>query len=89
MQGTTKYSLEQREAIVRESQEVGNIRAVAEKHGLNVRLVYGWVKTLKNKEKNQHRKTVKQLQKELTDKELENRILKELLKKTTQVCIND
>lgn len=87
MSGNSRYSLEQREAIVREAREVGNIRAVADKHGLNVRLVYGWVKAFRNKEFNQHRKSIRQLEKELADKELENQILKELLKKTTQAWI--
>ena len=55
MERKTRYSIEQREQIVQETKEAGNIRAVAEKHGLNVHTIYGWVKAAKNKEKNQDR----------------------------------
>lgn len=89
MEEKTRYSIEQREQIVQEAKEVGNIREVAEKHGLNVHTVYGWVKAFKNKEKNQHRKSLRHLEKELSEKDLEVRILKELLKKTTQTLIKD
>lgn len=85
----SEYTREQREQIVQEAQEVGNIRAVAEKHELNVRTVYGWVKAFKNKEKHHHRKSLRQLEKELAEKDLEVRVLKELLKKTTQTLIKD
>lgn len=89
MKGRSKHSKEFREKIAQEAITTSNTKSVADKYSLNPQTVYSWVKTFKNKEKNQAKKTIKQLEQELADKELENKILKELLKKTTQTLIKD
>ena len=89
MKAKSHHTKEFREKIVQEAIESNNSKAVAEKYSLNAQTVYTWVRSFKNKEKNETKKTVKQLQQELADSELENRVLKELLKKTTQTLIKD
>ena len=81
MKDKKNYSKELKEKVVQEALETGKIGAVADKYEIKRTTVYGWIKSNKNKEKNQTRKTIRQLEKELADKDLENRVLKELLKK--------
>lgn len=89
MSQKSSYPIEFREKVVQEAIEIGNIRAVADKHGIVPTTVYSWVKAFKNKKANQSKKSIKDLERELAEKELENKILKELLKKTTQTLIKD
>lgn len=83
------YSKEFKDKIVLETQETGNATAVAEKYKVDRVLIYSWVKAAKNKDKNQSKKSIRELERELADSQLENKILKELLKKTTQTLIKD
>ena len=85
----SSYSKEFREKVAKEAIESHNSRATAKKYELKVTTVYGWVKSFKNKDLGQDKRTIFQLRKELQEKELENKILKELLKKTTQTLIKD
>ena len=83
------YSNEFKRKLVKEAEETGNIKAVAAKYSVHPSSLYYWISNLKNKERNQRKKTIKQLQKELDDSQLEVKVLKELLKKTTQALIKD
>ena len=87
--GKTSHTKEFKNKLVKEAEETGNIKAVAEKYDVQPPTLYSWVRSSKNREQNQSKKTVKQLQKELADSELEVKVLKELLKKTTQALIKD
>lgn len=87
--GRSTHTREFREKVAQEAIESGNQRATAEKYDLKPSIVYGWVRTLQSKDKNQTKRNISQLQKELAEKELENKVLRELLKKTTQTLIKD
>lgn len=87
--GKTSHTKHFKNKLVKEAEETGNIKAVADKYDIQPPTLYSWVRNSKNREQNQNKKTVKQLQKELADSELENKVLKELLKKTTQALIKD
>ena len=89
MKGKTSHTKEFKNKLVKEAEETGNIKAVADKYGILPPTLYTWVRSFKNRDKNQTKKTVKQLQKELADSELEVKVLRELLKKTTQALIKD
>ncbi len=85
----TEYSLELKEQIVKEIAEVGSVVAVCRKHNLNPKTVHNWVYAARNKHASNELKTVRELTKKLYEKEIENKVLKELLKKTVQVWNNE
>jgi transposase-like protein len=87
--GKSSHSREFREKVALEAIESENIRATASKYELKPTTVYGWVKVFKNKDILKRNKTLSQMQKDLDEKDLEIRILKELLKKTTLTLIKD
>ena len=87
--GRSSHSKEFREKVALEAIESDNVRATASKYDLRPTTVYGWVKAFKNKDIIKRNKTLTQMQKELDEKDLEIRILKELLKKTTLTLIKD
>ncbi len=83
------YSKELKEQVVKECIETNNYAAVSNKHDIPVTTIYGWIKRHKNKQKKENRSNVKELEVELKDVKLENRILKELLKKSHQLWLKD
>ncbi len=83
------YSKELRDQVVKECIETGNYGAVSSKHDIPITTIYGWIKRHKSKQKKDSRKDVKELEVELKDVQLENRILKELLKKSHQLWLKD
>lgn len=83
------YSKEFQVQVLKECLETGNHIIVAKKHKIPASTVYGWLRRYKNKDKTKKDKTVKTLEKELADTKLENRILKELLKKSHQLWLKD
>lgn len=87
----TQYSESQKQQILKEVSETGNVSLVAKKHGVPKGTVGTWVSNTKphNIKKHKEKSEVKDLRKKLSDAELENRVLKELLKKTYQVWNND
>ena len=82
-----RYSQEFKDQIIQEVKDVGNASAVAKKHGLNLTTVHTWVKKEARLPMEDSQKKIKQLEKQLADKDLENQILKELLKKTNKVWL--
>jgi transposase len=84
MAGFKKISLEQREQILSEVKEVGNIPLVAKKHNISSKTIYNWTRSTKNTDQFNQSKEIRALNKKLKDAELENLVLKELLKKTYQ-----
>ena len=87
--GKSNYTKEQREKIAKEAIDVGKVKAVAERYNVDPTLVYGWVKTLRDKNIQQKNKSARDYEQELRKKDLEIKILQELLKKTTNVLIKD
>ncbi len=81
------YTKSQKEQIIKEASDTGNISLVAKKHGIPKSTVVTWVSKTKphNFEKHRENTEVKDLRRKLADSELENKVLKELLKKTYQV----
>lgn len=87
--GKSNHSSDYRNKVAQEAIESGNMKATASKYSLPATTVYSWVQVLKNKNLTQNKKTISQFQKEIDEKDLEIKILKELLKKTTQTLIKD
>ena len=83
------YSAELKEQVVKECIETNNYGAVSSKHEIPITTIYGWIKSHKNKEKKASKKSAKRSEIELKDLQLENEILKELLKKSYQVWLKD
>lgn len=83
---TTK---EQREQILKEVKDTGNMALVARKHGLPYPTVVGWVNAERKAPVKRKKREQKQMESKLKDLELENRILRELLKKTNQLWLTD
>ncbi|MBU3934403.1 transposase [Patescibacteria group bacterium] len=83
------YSKEFKEQILQECIETNNYNAVARKHDIPASTVYTWLRELKNKDTIKTEKSNKAIKKELEDAKLENKILKELLKKTHQLWLKE
>lgn len=77
-----QFSLEFKEQVIKEVQEVGNISLVCRKHGLRTSTVHTWVHKIKNKDKISENKLNRELQKKIKDQEHEILVLRSLLKKT-------
>ena len=78
-----RYSLEERAEILREIEEVGNVSVVCRKRGISVTTAHNWVK--KDRLEGGKNQENRRLKKKVAQLELQNAILKDLLKKTHQV----
>ena len=78
----SKFSEEFKTQILKEVEEVGVIATVAKKHSIDPKNVHNWLRVRKNKPKLDQARELRELRKKLEDSELENLVLKELLKKT-------
>ena len=83
------YSKELKEQILKECIETNNYNLVARKNNIPPTTVYTWIRKHKNESKIKNSKSRNSLEKELVDLKLENSILKELLKKTHQLWLNN
>lgn len=79
------YSPEFKAQVTKEAIETNNTALVAKKHGVSQRTVYNWYSKEVNKGSISNKKSLKSLEKELSETKLENQILKDLLKKTVHV----
>ena len=84
-----RYDKDLKERVLKEVSETGNMSAVARKYELKVQTISSWVSAHKNRDQVGARAENRKLRRELDDALLENRILKELLKKTNQVWLGD
>ena len=82
MSGFKTISMEQKVQILSEVKETGNITMVAKKHEISSKTIYNWLRSKNNVEQITQSKEIKNLIKKLKDAELENTVLKALLKKT-------
>lgn len=84
-----KYSKELREQVLKEVKDTGNMALVARNHGITYQTVVSWVGSVRKAPAKKRKQEIKSLEARLKDAELENRILKELLKKTNQLWLTD
>jgi transposase-like protein len=84
-----RYSKELREQVLKEVKETGNMALVARNRGLTYTTVVSWVNSERRAPQQKYNKDFKNLELRLKDAELENRILRELLKKTNQLWLTD
>lgn len=83
--GQVKYSEELVQQVLSELESTGDVHLVSRKFGVPVHSIYRFRRQkLKTPEALKDKK-IKELSKELADQKLENKILRELLKKTYQV----
>lgn len=75
--------------VLKEISETGNAALVARTHDLNYQTVTGWIRAARLAPKKKKAKESKAAEQRLAKLELENRILKELLKKTNQAWLSD
>jgi transposase len=81
------YDSETKEKLIKEAKETGNVAMVARGHQISAHTLYSWIRaSAKSKTKGTSAR-VKELEKKLEDQELENEILRELLKKTNQAWL--
>lgn len=84
-----QYTNEFKEQIIKEIKEIGNISLVCRKHNLKPSTVHGWLYKIRNKDKILESKKTREMEKKLKDLELENAVLKSLLKKTYPLWNNE
>jgi len=84
----SKYSAELKAQVVKEAKETGNATMVARRHQVPAATVYSWIRG-RDLKANTANVENRKLRKALEEKELENEILKELLKKTNQAWLTD
>jgi transposase-like protein len=84
-----RHSKELREQILKEVKETGNMALVARNRGVPYTTLASWVRVERRAPHREYKKDLKSLESRLKDVELENRILKELLKKTNQLWLTD
>lgn len=80
-----KYSQEFKDLVVKEYLETGDAQSVADRHKINVQNVYVWKGRKDSQPAKDQESAIKRLQKELKESQLENQILREIVKKTSQV----
>ena len=87
MQKSRSYTTEEKEQILNEVSETGNVAAVARKNDIPVGTNHTWLgKNKKGAKKNRKvNANLRAIKSQRDDLELENKILKELLKKTYQI----
>ena len=85
-----KYTDEEKKQILQEVEETGNMAAVAKKNDMPAATIQTWIKPkYKARKKSAGVDEVSDLKNQLKNAELENQILKELLKKTYQIWSTD
>lgn len=83
--GVTKYSQELKAQILKDLEEVGDVKTVAARYQISVWAVRRFRREKLRAPEISKDKKIKQLTKQLKEKEFENMVLRELLKKTYQV----
>ena len=80
-----RYSDEEKLKIIEEAKFCGNIVKTAKKYSISTGLINFWIKKFSRKTPKQELNAqIKQLKKQLADAELENAILKDLVKKQSK-----
>lgn len=86
----SKYSDEEKLKIIAEAKSSGNISATAKRYDISDVTIHTWTKKFnKNKPTKDLHQEIKHLKQQLADRDLENSILKDLVKKTVQVWTHE
>jgi len=86
----SKYSDEEKLKIIAEAKSSGNIAATAKRYDISDVSIHTWTKKFnKNKPAKDLHHEIKRLKQQLADRDLENSILKDLVKKTVQVWTHE
>ena len=86
----TRYSDEEKLKIIDEARSSGNIAATAKRYSISDVTVHSWMKKFtKVKPAKDLLQENKRLRQQLADRDLENAILKDLVKKTVQVWTHE
>ena len=83
-----RYSDEEKIQIIKEAKESNNISATAKKYSIGDSSIHDWIKKFGDNKSTPEKKLKlenKKLKAQLADAQLENSILKDLVKKTVQV----
>lgn len=83
--GREKYSSELIEQVLKDLESTGDVSLVSQKHSIPAHAIYRFRREKLKAPEISKDKKIKVLSKELAEKDLENQILRELLKKTYQV----
>jgi transposase len=83
------YSSEEKDQILKEVTETGSVIAVANRHSMPDSTIHTWLSKRKNSETIQKNQSLRDLRKQLSERDLEISILKELLKKTNQAWLRN
>jgi transposase-like protein len=86
---TKNYTPAEKEQLLKEVKQTGNLSLVGKKHNVPVSTLHSWLGKAKHVPSEKKSPILRRLKKELADKELEIQVLKELLKKTNQVWLGD
>jgi transposase-like protein len=85
-----KYTDAEKQQIIEEAKAAGNIKATAKRYSISDSTIHDWMKKDNlNKPTLDLHQEIKRLRKTLADRELENSVLKDLVKKTLQVWTNE
>ena len=84
-----RLTIEYKAKILKEIRETKNVALVARTHGLNYQTVSGWVRSERLSAVRLEDRTKRESSTRLQKLELENKILKELLKKTNQAWLSE
>ena len=80
-----KYSPEPVDAVLKDLSETGDVSLASERYGIPKHAIYRFRRQRKNSPEINKDKKIRDLNEELRKKNLENRVLRELLKKTYSV----
>lgn len=86
---TNRYSPELKAQILKEVRDTKNMALVARTHNVAYHTVVGWVRNERKVPVKKREREKKEQEIRLKKLELENQILKELLKKTNQAWLSD
>jgi transposase-like protein len=91
MRESKTYDKDFKEKVIKEFQETGNLSEVARNNSIPVTTLRQWVinKNPQKKTPKVDKRELEKLQKELSQKNIEIEMLKELLKKTNRAWLKD
>ena len=80
-----RYTLLEKSEILKEIESIGNVALVCRKRGISYNTVQTWIRKGITSKGNNLKENLRSLKKRNVGLEVQNKILKELLKKTHQV----
>ena len=80
-----RYSEAEKSEILKEVESLGNVSLVSKKRGISHTTIHAWIKKGLKGDRRNYSAENRNLRKRISDLELKNEILKELLKKSHQV----